>query len=261
MCLIALAHRAAPDHPLVLAANRDEFFARESAPAAFRRDPASGRELLAGLDLAAGGSWLGTTRDGRFAAVTNIRDPSRPARGRRSRGELVRDFLTGDAGPEEFAGSLSGGFDEFAGYNLLVGDGSRLFHVDSAAGAVRELPPGVYGLSNGALDGPWPKVRRGREGLRRLLADGGAPSTDALTRMMLDREEAPDAELPDTGVPLEAERRLSPPFVLDAARGYGTRCTTAIVRDRAGAVRFSEHGFDGAGKRTGARFFEFALRA
>lgn len=219
MCLILVAWRAHPDFPLVVAANRDEFFARRSAGADFWPDQPA---ILAGRDLAAGGTWLGITRGGRFAALTNFRDPARHRADAPSRGRLVADFLAGEAAIDAYLDDLAAA--DYNGFNLLLGDGERLVAFSNVSRKRHALAPGVYGLSNALLDTPWPKVGAGKAALTAALA--ALPDETALWRLLRDPTIHADAALPVTGVPLEWERLLSAAFV----RGpdYGTRCSTVV---------------------------------
>jgi uncharacterized protein with NRDE domain len=162
MCLILVAWRVHPDYPLVVAANRDEFFARSTAPVAFWKDAP---QVLAGRDLEAGGTWMGVTRNGRFAALTNFRDPAQNRKGVPSRGGLVADFLTGDEAPQDYLERIASLGKQCNGYNLLVSDGTELWWSSNIGGAARRLEPGVYGVSNHLLDTPWPKVGAGKTAL------------------------------------------------------------------------------------------------
>jgi uncharacterized protein with NRDE domain len=236
MCLIVVAHRAHPDHPLVVAANRDEAYTRPTAPAAWWPDAPG---VLAGRDLQAGGSWMGVTRTGRFAAVTNVREGLDSARGALSRGALVAEFLRGRLAAADYAREVAAEGERYAGFNLLVGDGERLVYLSNRAPGVRLLEPGVYALSNHLLDTPWPKVRRARQAMERgLAAAGDHPWEDGLWEMLADRVVAADDALPDTGVGAEWERLLSPPFI--AGEGYGTRASTVLTVGAEGEVRFVE---------------------
>ena len=257
MCLIIFAHQHSPDYPLVVAANRDEFFPRPTQDADFWTADAGPQQILAGKDLQAGGTWLGINREGRFAAVTNIRDPSQPEQKPRSRGELPISFLSGQETPEIFCEGLAQHFDEYAGFNLLIGDHESMYYVNNFEKLVQKLQPGIYGLSNGMLNSAWPKVTRGREQLDKLLESPATLATDALIAMMGNREEASHDELPDTGVPLEMEIKLSPAFIHNTDRNYGTRCSTAVIMEASGRVRFNERNFDPQGNGTSNHFFEF----
>jgi uncharacterized protein with NRDE domain len=239
MCLIAFAHEAHPAFRLVVAANRDEAYARPAAPAGWWADAPG---VLAGRDLREGGTWMGVTRGGRFAAVTNFRDPGFAQIGDApSRGALVADFLRGAADAAGYAAALSRRAAEYNGFNLLVGDGGGLFYLSNRAPGVRRLEPGVYALSNHLLDTPWPKVVRAR----RAMADALDTAGDAADRwesglwgMLGDRVVAADDDLPDTGVGAEFERLLSPPFIRGDA--YGTRASTVLTIAHDGEVRLVE---------------------
>jgi uncharacterized protein with NRDE domain len=250
MCLLVLAWRDQPDTRLLLLGNRDERHARASAAAGWWPDAPA---VLGGRDLEAGGSWLGVTRRGRFAVVTNVREGDPPTlRRARSRGELVSDFLRGDEAPARFVGAL--GMASYAGYNLICGDASAAWYASNRA-VERELAPGVYALSNATLDSPWPKVER----LRAKFAAARQRDEAALFELLADREPAADAALPDTGLGLATERLLSAPFVVSP--GYGTRASYLLRIDAAGHGRFVERSFDRDGVQTDERAFEFALAA
>lgn len=248
MCLIIFAHQADPDLPLVVAANRDEFFGRPTRTAQFWTSDDSQSQILAGKDLQAGGTWLGMSRGGRFAAVTNIRDPSLAEGKPRSRGELTLQFLQGSQSAAEYADSLRASFDQFAGYNLLISDGLQFYYVNNFEAICRELEPGVYGVSNGVLDNDWPKVLLGKEKLEKLMSKGASLATDDLIRMMHDREQAPEGELPDTGISKELERKLSSAFIAGDDRGYGTLCSTAVIQDKDGQIQFTEQNYTASGE-------------
>lgn len=222
MCLILVAWQAHPDYPLVVAANRDEFFARPTAPAAFWPEQPG---LLAGRDLEAGGTWLGITKNGRFAALTNFRDPARQRSNAPSRGQLVAGFLASDAAIDAWLDGLSPA--DYNGFNLLLGDATgdgRLVAFSNITMERHELAPGVYGLSNALLDTPWPKVGSGKTALAAALA--ALPDESPLSRLLKDDTIHPDTALPATGVPLEWERLLSAAFIRGS--GYGTRCSTIV---------------------------------
>lgn len=221
MCTLLFAVAAHPRYALVVAANRDEFYARPSAAAGWWLDAP---QVFAGRDLQGGGTWLGVTRSGRWAALTNVRDPSEARLGQRSRGELVAGFLRADAAPEAYVAAIVG--ERYAGFNLVVGDPSEVWYMSNKTCIRRRLGAGVYGISNAGLDTPWPKVVRGKAGLQRLLA-GESIEPQAIMDLLADGSPAPDAELPDTGVGLALERALSPLCV--AMPGYGTRVSTAVL--------------------------------
>jgi uncharacterized protein with NRDE domain len=226
MCLIVVAWRARPDLPLVVAANRDEWRRRPAEPARWWESPA----ILAGRDLEAGGTWMGITREGRFAAVTNFRDPSDKRPTARSRGALVTEFLSSDATPTAFAQSLIPHVRDYNGFNLILGDGESLAYFGSREGEAREIAPGVHGLSNHLLDEPWPKVTRGREAMEAALAD--ADPAPRLFKLLSDTAGAPDEILPRTGVGIEWERRLASPLI--TGEDYGTRASTVVTVSNGG---------------------------
>jgi uncharacterized protein with NRDE domain len=233
MCLIVIAWRARPDLPLLVAANRDEWRDRPAEPAHWWPDAPS---ILAGRDLEARGTWMGVTREGRFAAVTNFRDPSDRRSTARSRGGLVTEFLSSSEAPERYLAKVAEEASEYNGFNLIVGDGASLWYFGSREGTARAISPGVHGLSNHVLDEPWPKVIRGRQAMERALADDDPfPSLFAL---LGDPLGVPDAELPRTGVALEWERRLAAPLITGA--DYGTRASTVVSFSNDREVRFEE---------------------
>lgn len=238
MCLIAFAWRAHSRWPLIVAANRDEFRDRPAAPLA--RWP--GGEIVAGRDLAAGGTWLGLTRSGRFAAVTNVRDPLARRSGARSRGELVVSWLSGATGAADFARHLGARFDHYADFNLLFGDRAELWYAASLTRSCRPLAPGIYALSNHLLDSPWPKVQRARAALEAALSqlDPGA----ALAQMLDDGALAAPAQLPDTGVEHAWEHALS--AIRIDTPSYGTRVSTVLLAG-ADSSRISERSRDPGG--------------
>ena len=237
MCTLLLAWQVDPARPLIVAANRDEFYARPSAMAAsWPRASAADPEVVAGRDLQAGGTWLGVTRAGRFAALTNVREPGvATPPGAPSRGQLVADFLRGRASPASYLAALRP--ESYAGFNLLVGDRDALWYLSNRSGPARALGPGVYGVANAALNTPWPKVRRGRTALAAVVARGEVTGA-ALLALLADRSSGPDSELPDTGVGLVMERLLSP--LLVASASYGTCSSTALVIYGDGAVELHE---------------------
>jgi len=233
MCLILLAWKASGRFDLVVAANRDEW--RERAALAAQWWPEH-PELLAGRDLQAGGTWMGVTRTGRFAAITNFRDPSDRRATARSRGELVTEFLLGEDSPAAFLAQLADRAAAYRGFNLIVGDGAALHYLGSREGRPRAVPPGVHGLSNHLLDEPWPKVRRGCEAMEEALDD--TDPAPRLFAMLGDTVGAPDSELPDTGVGLAWEQRLAPPLITGA--DYGTRASTVLTIAADGRASFHE---------------------
>lgn len=254
MCLILLMWRVHPDFPVVLAANRDEFHDRPSAAAAWW----TGRsEILAGRDLKAGGTWLGVTRRGRFAALTNYRDPQMPRLDTRSRGELVTEILESELPVADALAHLRDVGRHYNGFNMIFSDGERLGIFESVRGAGRELQPGIYGLSNHLLDTPWPKVKNSKTRLAAALAD--LEDVGAILDVLRDDRPAADADLPQTGVRLEWERLLSSAFV--RAQDYGTRCSTIFRLEGDGCATFDEWSWDPEGEETGRTRFQFEINS
>jgi len=254
VCLILFAVGSHPIYKLVIAANRDEFYERPSAPASFWPDAP---HLFAGRDLRAGGTWLGVTRKGRIAAITNYRDPASMKMNAPSRGELVTNYLLGDESPLEYLNDLEGRGKEYNGFNLIVGTEDVLCWYSNRGDGVYPIAPGVHGLSNHLLDTPWPKVSRGKEALARLLSEGRELSPEALFQILLDRSIAPDEKLPDTGVGTQMERLLSPLFI--TISDYGTRSSSVVLVDRQDRVTFVERTYDPGPERGITRTCEFSI--
>jgi len=254
MCLIALAWKVHPRYPLALIANRDELHARPTAAAGF--DPEA-PHVYGGRDLVAGGGWLQASTRGRLAAVTNVRNGIAPETAPRSRGSLVRDFVRAGGGAMEAARVVEGEAAGFGPFNLLLWDGRALAFASNQPQAQHApVAPGIHAMSNGAFDAPWPKstfATRALEAWIESLPDSGAaangpPDIEPLFAALADRGIAPDDTLPDTGVGIELERTLSPPFVLDGR--YGTRCSSVVLVGEDG-ILFAERRFDPAGAPTG----------
>jgi uncharacterized protein with NRDE domain len=229
MCLIVFAWRVIPGVPVIAAANRDEFYDRPATPAG----PWPGHpNVIAGRDLKGGGSWMGVSLDGahgpRFAALTNIRAPSERREDAPTRGALVADFLKGELSAPDYIERIAAGAGMYNGFNLVLGDREALYWFSNRAGDDprngKPLEPGIYGISNGLLDAPWPKVLRTKAQFASLLCQG-APD-DAYFEMLADTTRAPDLRLPETGVPLDLERVLS--AVCIETPGYGTRTSTVV---------------------------------
>jgi uncharacterized protein with NRDE domain len=254
MCLALIALDAHPAYALVIAANRDEHHARPAAPAAWWNEG-----WIAGRDLLAGGTWLALTRVGRFALVTNVREPGLRDTSAPSRGALVTRVVADTAPPEESVARILASTAGYNGYNLVAGDlRSACWGSNRGDGGVHALGPGIHGLSNAALDAPWPKVVRSKAALDAWCRDGER-DVESIFAALADRTQAADTELPATGVTLEWERRLSPPFIAAPEVGYGTRCSTVILIGRDGGARFVERTFDPAGNPVGDVDLHFAL--
>ena len=248
MCLLIFAYQTCPGYPLVLAANRDEFHARETASSRFW---AEHPEILAGRDLRAGGTWMGMTRAGGFAAITNYRDPSASLTAPRSRGELPLDFLIGDCSPQAYLRDVAARAQEYAGFNLLLGDVNGLWYYSNRPYAPGKMPPpplmlqpGVYGLSNASLDTPWPKVELGKQQLAQALTKRPLHHDDLLS-VVHDRQQASVEALNLQGMETEMEQLLSAQFIL--AGEYGTRSSTTMWIEEHGDVSWRELSFDRQG--------------
>jgi uncharacterized protein with NRDE domain len=224
MCLIFIALKQHPEYKLIIAANRDEFYQRKTAAAAFWSDHS---HVLGGRDLEAGGTWLGVTTSG---------NPNAP-----SRGELVSDYLVQNVDPKIYVNDLETKADKYNGFNLLAGDTNQFYYLSNYASELRHLKNGLYGISNHLLETPWPKVIRGKEKMQRLLAHREFTTQD-LFDVLFDDTLAPDTQLPDTGVGLERERMLSAMFIKSA--NYGTRCSTVITVDNDDNITFIERVYD-----------------
>jgi uncharacterized protein with NRDE domain len=254
MCLVLIALDSHPDYSLVVAANRDEFYDRPSATAAFWADAPS---VLAGRDLQAGGTWLGVDRRGRFAAVTNYRQGQREPIAPRSRGHLVREYLTTGIDVRAHIERVQRDASLYNGFNLIAGDARALFYFSNREGRVRPLGAGIYGLSNHLLDTAWPKVTSGKDALTTLLAEGGTELVPNLFALLADRRQPAADMLPRTGLSPDWERLLSSAFI--ASSDYGTRSSTVVLVGRDGAVVFVERTF-GSDATPGEQVrFEFQL--
>ncbi|MEE4301966.1 MAG: NRDE family protein [Pseudomonadales bacterium] len=249
MCLILFAQGVHPDFPLIVAANRDEFHARPTAPAAFREDAPT---VLAGRDLEAGGSWMGVDRRGRFAAVTNYTEPPPEPMPPRTRGELVMDFLSGDADAGPYLDAVADRAQSYRGFNLLVGDAAGLWYFSNRHEESEHplrLEPGIYGLSNHLLDTGWPRVNRGKSALSDFERAEAHPDVEALLALLGDTTEPRDEEI--LAVPDDARGPGAhmPCFITGA--DYGTRASTVLLQQREGRIRFVEQRWGPSGARHG----------
>ena len=254
MCLVALALSRSARFPFAVAANRDEFFARPSAPLGWWSPGAGAPDILGGRDLQGGGTWLGLNAAGRFALLTNVRDAARDAATAPSRGEIVPLWLRGDLDAAAFQAQFAA--RGYNGFNVVAADLSQgeVFHASDRTSARTTLSSGIHGLSNAGLDTPWPKVLALKSRLETALSDAGSLDAlrDALFAALADPAPAPDSELPSTGVPADWERSLSAAFIALPERGYGTRCSTLVITEqgpRHSTTHVFERSFD-AGSRT-----------
>lgn len=233
MCLIALANGISEKYKLIIAANRDEFLARPAAPA----DWWDGTDLLAGKDLKANGTWLGITRSGRFAAITNYRDLVNRKDYTTSRGALISGFLLGNETPAEYLEKLRESADDYDGYNIIFGYPDELHYYSNKEGEGITLGDGIYLLSNHLLNTPWFKSVKFRKGFEEALKSD-EDITNTLLDLLLDEEKSPAHLLPSTGLPFDVEKEISSVFI--RMKDYGTRCSTVITVDKKSYVSFTE---------------------
>ena len=257
MCLLAVAWQVHPAYRLVVAANRDEFYARETEPAHhWPYHP----EVFAGRDVRAGGTWMGVTADGRFAALTNVRGgvlaPEDGAPPPPSRGALVADYLTGEMSAATYVAGVAAMAEQYSGFNLLVADRDELWWCSNHAQPQR-LDPGVYGLSNASLDTPWPKTTAATVAMRAALSQPDAQSMEAaLFAAMADRtlppmEDVPRSDIPESEMSTERLQRLAACMVV--TDDYGTRASSVVTIDQAGVVSMEERTLDSTGDVTASR--------
>lgn len=251
MCLIFVALDHHPKYSLVVAANRDEFFNRPAK----KLHHWDNTDLLAGKDLSAGGSWLGATESGRFAALTNFRDPANSVENPVTRGSLVSDYLLNGESPETYLASIEPNHAQYEGFNLLVSDQENFWYYSNRhTQPAQRLSKGIYGLSNHLLDTPWPKVKKGKQAFESALKENPL-NKDSLINDLLDvmndRTMADDSELPNTGIDLHMERFLSSRFIHTDSEIYGTRCSTILLVDREGEITMTEKTWDKFGNASG----------
>lgn len=254
MCLLVFANHKHPRHKLIVAANRDEDYRRPTRAARFWDTKSN---ILAGKDLKAGGTWMGITRCGRFSAITNYRDPGISKEDPPSRGHLVLDFLKQSEPPEAYLEQVDQTADQYDGFNLLVGSADDLCYYSNQQQSMQQLTAGIYGLSNHLLDTPWPKVKRAKSQLQHIVQQPHISET-ALFDLLADDVEAPEDQLPDTGIPKDIEKKVSPVFI--KSDNYGTRCSTVLLISREDEVTFIERRFKaGTQEVTEENRFEFTL--
>ncbi|NIA28010.1 MAG: hypothetical protein GWP02_08130 [Desulfobulbaceae bacterium] len=250
MCLVVLAFDAHPEFPLIVAGNRDEFHSRPTQDANWWPDDTN---IVGGRDLLAGGTWLAVHRSGRFATVTNYRDAETKAGKLRSRGHLVTEFLRSDLSPIDYLRSIDGAL--YAGFNLLVADAGQLAYLSNEGDELRELPAGIYGLSNATLDTPWAKVERSKSRLESLIENGDVNQTQLL-RLLNDREKGPLDEVRPGRLPYATAHAITAPFIV--LPDYGTRCSSVIQLASDGRCEFLERRFDANGKQSGESRLSFS---
>lgn len=256
MCLILLSCQSHARYPVFFAANRDEYYERPSAPVGFWDDAP---DILAGRDLKNGGTWMGISRHGRIAALTNYRDPASVREDTPSRGWLVKDYLCGTQTPAAYLEGVAARAEQYNGFNLIIGDMTQLFYFSNrGAGTILELSPGLYGLSNHLIDTPWPKVEKGKRALGALLAREEHPDPEKVFNILSDQSKPSDSCLPDTGVGLEMERLLASIFISSPV--YGTRSSLILMIDRKGHVRLMERSYNAHPDPWMTATFEFRIQ-
>ena len=240
MCLIVFAYKTHPEYKLILAANRDEFYARPTRAAGFWEQEDC-PNLLAGKDLEAGGTWMGVTKDGKWSALTNYRDFSMHRENPPSRGELVLNYLKGEASPKSYLEGLQPRAKEYNGFNILVNDENRLLHYSNYSDEITEIGAGVHGLSNALLNTPWRKLELAKADLKQAV-DHEHLDKEELFALLRNDQPAPDEELPETGLPFELEKAVSSVFI--KTDNYGTRCSTLLLIKNDGSTEFTERRFN-----------------
>ncbi len=238
MCLLLIAYDIHPRYQLVLAANRDEFYERPTAPLGFWED---NPQILAGRDLRRGGTWLGIAHDGRLAAITNYRDPKTTRKNVPSRGLLVKEFLFRKQDAESYIEHIKEVGKKYNGFSILLGDKNGIWFYSNRGNAIQRLSPGIHGVSNHLLNTPWPKVKKGKSALGAIVARQEEIDPEEILNVLSDKSYPPDGDLPETGIGLEKERMHSPLFV--TSEDYGTRSSSVILMERSGKTIFLERRF------------------
>lgn len=238
MCLITFAYHAHPEYKLVLISNRDEFYQRPAAPAHFWKDRPF---IIGGRDLEQSGTWLAASKEGKFAAVTNFRDPSLPQRKTSSRGELPVNYLSQNIHAEAYLEQLSKNRQNYAGYNILFGDKEKMYHYNNIYNHSKEINKGIHGISNHTLDTPWPKVNRSKQLLQDYLYSTAKLHPEKLFEILTDAAKPEEDHLPKTGIPFELEKALSPIYI--TTPDYGTRASTILLIDDKNHMTFIERSY------------------
>lgn len=236
MCLLTFAYKSHPKYDLILAGNRDEFYKRPTRNAQFWTKE-NYPDILAGKDLEAGGTWLGVRNDGRWATLTNHRNPSVQKENPPTRGELVLNYLKLKTSATHYLKTISPAAEKYNGFNLLLWDRQGLYHFSNKTKRVSKLRSGVYGLSNALLDTPWPKVTQAKQKMSKIV-ESETIHKERIFDLLTDQQQAPDEDLPLTGIPKEAERAVSSIFI--KTKNYGSRCSTILLIDKKGNIDFTE---------------------
>lgn len=260
MCILFIANNMRDDYPLIIAANRDEFYARPTAPSSFWK---SHPHLLAGQDLEANGTWMGVTRNGNLSALTNVRDPYNINKNAVSRGELVANWLKQDpvesvnAAQSQYLKTLKKTRHQYNGYNLVVGHVNALKVYNNVNNSTHLIDSGVYGLSNADIATPWPKVTQGVTALNEYVSKESLINDDDLFDILRSDNKADDHLLPDTGVGYEWEKALSSIFI--QTEKYGTRTSTLLLVDKNNTLTWKERRFSDSGEALETRAFSFSI--
>jgi len=237
MCLIFFSYKQNPKYPLIVLANRDEFYNREASAAHFWKEHPY---VLAGKDLKGGGTWLGVTKSGQLAMLTNYRDLTKIKPHAPTRGKLVLDYLIGSEKAQDYLLTLDKRAEAYNGYNIILGTVDSPLYYSNEQRKIHQLKPGLYGLSNHLLDTEWPKVESGKKELAAISMESKL-DIGALFNIMMDKTIAPDNSLPKTGIEVELERSLSAKFI--QIPSYGTRCTTLFFMDNDRNLTFIERSY------------------
>jgi uncharacterized protein with NRDE domain len=253
MCLIVFANKYHDKYKLIFAANRDEFYNRPTEAAHFWKDHP---ELLAGKDLQAGGTWIGVTKSGKFAAITNYRDMQNTKENAPSRGKITLNFLLSDISPENYFSQIKSELKNYNGFNLILGNIDNLFYISNIKSELTKIESGIHGLSNAFLDTSWPKVKKSKLKLEDAI-NSRHISEEGLMKILDDKSFAEDENLPETGVGIELERVLSSAFI--ESDKYGTRCSTVLLVDKNNNVKFVERTFIPAESRFIRNEFNFEI--
>ncbi len=260
MCILFIARHKHPQYPLIIAANRDEFYARPTLPADYWPDAPF---LLGGKDLEANGTWMGVTREGRIAAITNVRSPNAVRSNAVSRGELVTHWLKSNTlentplTSDQYLDALKHSRNNYSGYNLVFGDAQSLCVYNNVNNSEHSIDRGVFGLSNADIITPWPKVTQGVSALNHYVAQHNTINTEDLFSLLRQENKAEDEKLPDTGIGYEWEKALSSIFI--NIKEYGTRTSTIVLVDTNGELTFKERSFSEDGEITQTREFLFTI--
>lgn len=253
MCFVVFSFKEHSKYKLIFCANRDEFYNRKTEKVRYWGND---ENILAGKDLEGGGTWLGITKTGRFAALTNFREGGRKNPEKTSRGLIVREYLESDGSPLKYVKYLEEKKEDFEGFNLLFGNKDELYYFSNRSNGLLPVTGGMYGLSNATLETPWPKIRRGKKLFSDILSESNI-TPEKLFDLLRDDKKPDTKELPDTGVPKEFEKELSPIFV--NMPGYGTRSSNVIFIDYNDNVEFYEKIFDSSGDEVNHSYYYFQI--